>query len=202
MKAIAIAGLYLLGIGLLVSPVRAQTNLLLNPSGESDSQNWLFDGEATVEEINGSKAFVIREKDNGRTSGFSQTVEIAPTDAGKYALLIGRGSSERINPDGAITGLPYLYGYMLSKSQPNGGVINAYLQGQKMLADTRTPDAWVTMYGIFQIPKGTVAIQFMLDQASRRGVPANGSAARFDDLGLYLFETKDAAMQFVRSRLN
>lgn len=202
MKAIAIAGLYLIGIGLLGSPVRAQTNLLLNPDAESDAWIWRSHGESTVEAIDGRKVFVIRSMDNDELSGFYQSVEVRPMDIGKYALFIGRGSSERINPDGAITGLPYLYGYMLSKDEPRGGIINAYMQGQQMLANTRIPNAWVTMYGIFQIPEGTVAIQFMLQQASRRGLPPNGSAARFDDLGLYLFETKDAAMQFVRSRLN
>ncbi len=180
--------------------IHCQTNLLLNPRAESGSENWRFVGEASVEDFDGKKAFVLRDQEDERTIGIHQIVDLTPSDSGKYALFIGRGSSERINADGAITGLPYLYGYMLSKYNAKGGVIIEYLQGQNMRANARVPDAWVTMYGIFRVPKGTVAIQFMLSQASRRGVPPNGSAARFDDVGLYLFDTSEAAAQFVQAR--
>ena len=121
------------------------------------------------------------------------------SDIGKFALFIGRGASERVNPDGAITGLPYLYGYMMNPGEPSGGRIYAYLQGQKMRGDAQVKDEWVTMSGIFQVPKGTGRIRFFLNQAERRGVPHNDSAARFDNVGLYLFETEEDALQFVRA---
>jgi hypothetical protein len=38
-----------------------------------------------------------------------------------------------------------------------------------------------------------------LNQALRRGVPHDGSAARFDDLGLYLFPTEEEAKTFAAS---
>ncbi len=57
---------------------------------------------------------------------------------------------------------------------------------------------WTIMYGIFQVPKGTVAAQIFLHQAERRDFPQNGSAARFDDIGFYLFETKNDALNFVK----
>jgi len=53
------------------------------------------------------------------------------------------------------------------------------------------------MWGIFKVPERTKRIRFFLSQASRRGVPHNGSAARFDNLGLYLFSTKQDAEAFV-----
>ena len=38
-----------------------------------------------------------------------------PTGAvGQYVVMIGRAASERINSDGAITGLPSLYGFMMN----------------------------------------------------------------------------------------
>lgn len=40
-------------------------------------------------------------------------------------------------------------------------------------------------------------IRFFLNQASRRGLPHNGSAARFDTVGLYLFPKKEDALAFV-----
>ena len=186
---------------ILCGTTHSQTNLLLNPNADSGTEGWRRDGDAVIEEFRGEKVFVIRDRPNSN-GGFSQDVDIDPLGVGKYALFLGRGSSERVNADGAITGLPNLYGYMLSSKSSNGGKINEYLQGQNMLGTSLVPDAWVTMYGIFRIPERTVAIRFFLHQASRKGVPPNGSAARFDDVGLYLFETEKEALEFVKSKSN
>jgi len=182
-----------------VSNATAQTNLLLNPIAKEGVENWRLRGSVSVEEFDGRKVFVVRGG-CGNGIGFTQDVKLSDTDGGKFALLIGRGSSERVNEDGAITGLPYLYGYMMSSVNPRGAGINAYLQGQAMLASPLVPNEWVTMHGIFPIPKGTVAIRFFLQQAERRGVPQNGSAARFDDVGLYIFNNEYDARQFVISK--
>jgi hypothetical protein len=178
----------------MTTTVGAQTNLLLNPNADSKAENWRVFGQATIEEFDGDKVFVVRNK-----GYFLQDVNLTDSDIGKFALLIGRGSSERINADGAITGLPYLYGYMMDSSNPRGGRIYAYLQGQRMRARASYQDEWVTMYGIFKVPEKTGAIRFFLDQAERKYVPQNGSAARFDNIGLYLFDTEEDALQFVRA---
>lgn len=171
-----------------------QSNLLLNPNADSNSENWRVFGEGSVEEFNGDKVFVVRNR-----GYFIQDVNLTESDVGKYALLIGRGATERINVDGAITGLPYLHGYMMNPGKPSGGKIYLHMQGQKMLARPRVKDEWVTLFGIFQVPEGTGRVRFFLNQAERQGVPQNGSAARFDNLGLYLFETEEDALQFVRA---
>jgi hypothetical protein len=67
-----------------------------------------------------------------------------------------------------------------------------------MLAKTSFRDEWVDMWGIFRVPERTKRIRFFLNQALRNGVPHNGSAARFDNLGLYLFAAKEDAEAFVR----
>jgi len=121
---------------------------------------------------------VIRRDRNSNTGGFSQDVKLTPSDVGKFALLIGFVSSERINPDGAITGLPYLHGYMMESINSRGGTINAYLQGQQMLARPFKNDQWVTMFGVFPVPKGTVAIKFFLNQAERSTLKTRTSAFR------------------------
>jgi len=168
-------------------------NLLQNPNADSASDAWRQFGDATVEVTTGNNScFVVRN-----SGYFIQDVPVTDNAAGQYAVLIGRGASERINSDGAITGLPYLYGYMMEQGRPNGGRVLAYLQGQRMLAATSMKDEWVDMWGIFQIPAGTEKIRFFLNQASRQGVPQNGSAARFDNLGLYIFATRDDAVAFV-----
>ncbi len=184
----------LLGFLLTAVSVNAQLqNLLQNPNADLDSQYWRATGQATVEMSTGNNpCFVVR---NG--GSFFQDVLLPDDAVGQYAVLIGRGSSERINPDAAITGLPYLYGYMMEQGEPNGGRILDYLQGQKMLSSAKSRDEWVDMWGIFRVPDGTKKIRFFLNQALRQGVPHNGSAARFDNVGLYLFSTKEDAQAFV-----
>lgn len=166
-------------------------NLLQNPNAGLGTKFWTTFGDASVELMPGDNfCFVVR---NG---GYLLQDVVLPDDAvGQYAVLIGRGASERINEDGAITGLPYLYGYMMEQGRSEK--VLAYLQGQRMLGRTNIRDQWVAMSGIFQVPEGTRKIRFFLNQALRQGVPHNGSAARFTDLGLYLFSSKQEAEAFV-----
>jgi hypothetical protein len=173
-------------------------NFLQNPSADDGVNHWRAFGDAAVEQTPESGPhFRIRNM-----GYFLQDVALPEGAGGKYALLIGRVSSERINADGAITGLPSLYGYMMESANPGGGMILSYLQGQQMLCVAREENEWVPAWGIFQVPSGTSAIRFFLNQAERKDVPQNGSAARFDDLGLYLFGTEKEANAFVKSYID
>src|SRR5262245_21451707 len=127
----------------------AQTdNLLLNPNANDGTNNWRAFGNAVVEQSEDDDwRFVVRDK-----GYLFQNVQLPDDAAGKYALLIGRVSSERINPDGAITGLPYIYGYMLESANPGVGRILSYLQGQQMLRQAKTENEWITAWGIFEVP--------------------------------------------------
>jgi hypothetical protein len=71
------------------------------------------------------------------------------------------------------------------------------LQGQQLRAAPATANAWVTMSGVFALPQGAASVVVDLNQAERRGVPQNGSAARFDRVGLYLFASEAEARAFV-----
>lgn len=179
---------------LINAPVNGQSqNLLQNPNADLGEQSWRGRGDVAIESAAANDPhFVVR---NG--GGFHQDVELPKDAAGQYLVLIGRAASERINPDGAITGLPALYGYMMQPAARDRKEILEYLQGQRMLARTNTPDAWVNLWGIFKVADGTTKVRFFIDQAERAGVPHNGSAARFDNLGLYLFPTKEEAQAFV-----
>lgn len=169
------------------------TNLLQNPDANHNAAFWRATGEATVERTpDGNLVFAVRNGGN-----FFQDVELPESAGGQYAVFLGHGSSERINTEGIITGLPYLYGYMMEKGRPDGREIRDYLQGQKMLGRSEIRDQWMQMWGIFKVPKGTTTIRFFLNQALHKDSPHNGSAARFDNLGLYLFATKQEAEVFV-----
>jgi len=163
-------------------------NLLENPDASLGSVNWVAYGEAFVDDsISPNPYFAVRNK-----GYFLQDVAIGPEAVGQYALLIARVSSERINASGSITGLPYLYGYMM-----DGNHINAYLQGQNMRCNATEVDEWVAAWGIFEIPPSTSTIRFFLNQAERSGDPQNGSVARFDDVGLYIAGDEASARQLV-----
>ena len=179
-----------------VSAQAQSRNLLQNPNADQGVALWRTNGEAGVETTSdGDSCFVVR---NG--GSFIQDVQLPDDAAGQYAVLVGRGSSERIEQNGVITGLPSLYGYMMQQGLPSGGRILQYLQGQQMLARPNMRDVWVNMSGIFKVPENTKRIRFFLNQAERQGVPHNGSAARFDNLGLYLFATKEEAEAFLLSQ--
>lgn len=175
--------------------VNAQSqNLLQNPNADLGAQSWRAFGETAIETTTTNDAhFVVR---NG--GYFFQDVELPKDAGGQYLVLIGRGAGERVNSDGAITGSPYLYGYMMQPPSADRKEILEYLQGQRMLAQTTVRDEWLSMWGIFEVPEGTTKVRFFLNQALRAGVPHDGSAARFDNLGLYLFSTRKQAQEFVR----
>ncbi len=168
----------------------AQKNLLLSPDADSLGKAWVSTGEAQVEDFDGRRVFVVRNQ-----GSFFQDIPLTLEETGKFALFIGRGSSERINDAPTITGLPYLYGYMLSSKD----AIIEPIQGHRMLATPRAKDEWRAMFGVFRIPEGTVSIRFFLNQAEGKGFPQNGSAARFDNLGLFLFPTEKEASDFVQA---
>jgi hypothetical protein len=167
---------------------RSPSNLLQNPGAESGTDHWRVSGDGSVEDWGINRCFVVRNKGT-----LHQDVSLPQGSAGKYALLIGRASTERVEPDGVITGLPYLYGMMLPAEK---GRILEYLQGQQMRAQPSAPGEWVKVWGIFRIPEKAVRLSFFLQQGERRGVPQNGSAARFDDLGLFVFASEDEARAF------
>ena len=178
---------------LALSDARAESpNLLRNSKAEAGLKYWRAYGDANVEqESKGNHIFRVRKGGH-----LFQDVRLPYDSTGKFALLIGRVSSERINPDGAITGLPYLYGYMLDDIKPGSRVIE-YLRGQTMRCTAKEENKWVTASGIFYVPSGSNYVRFFLNQALRRGVPHNGSKARFDNLGLYLFDSEKEARAFV-----
>jgi hypothetical protein len=177
--------------------VNAQSNLLQNPNADLQSQFWRAYGQANVESCaTDNPCFVLR---NG--GYFIQDVNISSDAVGWYALLVARASTERVLTDsGSITGLPSLYGYMMDAGEPRGGRVLAYLQGQNMSPLNVPKNEWVTLWGIFQVPDGTGRIRVFLNQALANGTPHNGSATRFDDVGIYLFPTKQDAKSFMTAR--
>ena len=158
-------------------------NFLLN-------QSWQSKGDATIEKIEENNCFVVR---NG--GSFHQEVALPGDAAGQFIVFLGQGSSERIHSDKSITDLPYLYGHILDTGIKRNERILSYLQG--MLGRSSGTKDWVTMSGIFKVPENASRVRFFLNQASARGMEHDGSAARFFDVGMYLFPTEEGAKLFV-----
>jgi len=165
---------------------RSGENLVANPDASQGRADWTFFGDANVDRCDGDPCFVIRNH-----SSIDQTVFLPDEAAGRYLVAIGSGASERV--DATITGKPYLSPLIQNAS---GRIVGA-IQAQKLRGESPVANTWVTMSGVFRLPDGAVRIGFGLRQAENRNFPQNGSAARFDDLGLYLFPSEAEAHAFV-----
>ena len=186
--------LFLIMVAVLSPLAFGQVNLLLNSDAKDRAKHWKPYGDAAVRDFDGDSVFIVR---NG--GYFHQDVKLPSGSDGKYALLVGKASAQRINESGSITDLPNIYGYMMYDYKPAGSKINTYLQSHKMTLQSRVVDEWSTVYGVFKVAPDTEVIRFFLQQALRRDDPHDGSEARFDDLGLYLFESESDAIGFARS---
>jgi hypothetical protein len=192
MKQLTIKFLILFCVLFSTTTVGAQTNLLLNGKADSKTEHW-HSVETTVEEFNGDKVFVVRNDGN-----FQQFVQLANEAIGKYALFIGRVSSQRADVNGKpTTNTPYLFVATLVPSIVIG-------EGQMMLDDAKGENDWHTIYAIHQLPKEDFSgfLKCSLHQRnSRKGenVPNEGSAVRFDNLGLYLFDSEEDALKFAKT---
>lgn len=165
--------------------------LIDNGDARSGRRFWSRAGEADVEPCGGDACFVVR---NG--GSLTQTILLPDDVDGKFVVVVGSGSTERINPDGIITGLPTLYGTIGSR---DGVRILGYLTQQQMAGRPSTINEWVPMSGVFRMPPDSDRVSLRLGQASARGTPHNGSAARFDDVGVFVFATEGQARSFVAS---
>jgi hypothetical protein len=119
-------------------------------------------------------------------------VVLPPTLRSGVVVLVARVSSERVNPDGDITGLPYLYGYLMESEEQ----ISDYLQGDSMRSAATARDQVVPVWGIYDLKPSTTRIRVFLNQASGSTSPTD-SAARFDDVGVIVLPDRAAAEEFV-----
>lgn len=168
-----------------------QTNYLGNPDANQHRQFWQASGDVAIEECAaGDPCFVTRW--DGKLVG-SATL---PGDAaGRYMLLIGSAAAERAHDGfGDQTGEAYIHGY--------GEPLDPHLERGRhysaptLQTETRKPNTWTTLWGVFPVDEHIRRIQFEIRQSDGRSAK-DGSASRFDDLGVYLFDTQGEAESFV-----
>lgn len=167
---------------------KGRRNYIKDPYAYHCATAWQKKGQAACEtSADGNPHFAIRY-----SGSFWQDAPI-PESAGRYVLLVARAASERAHPDDDQTGLPYLYGYMVNSRDSYR--FNAHLNGQQMMLKPSAANEWDTVWGVFEVPAETGAIRLFLQQADGRQ-PQNGSAARFDGIGVFLFESEAEARSF------
>lgn len=171
--------------------VTGALNLLKNTSANDGRALWKTEGEVSIDAAAGNPHFVVRY-----AGSFRQDIALPPNAA--FIVIAARASSERIPPTGGITGLPYIYGYFVNAKDPNR--FNGYLNANGLRLDTREKDRWGVVGAVMKVPPETGGIWFMLQQASGRD-PQNGSAARFDDVGLFAFSDEKAANEYLKKYL-
>ncbi|MCP5052570.1 MAG: hypothetical protein GY940_35710, partial [bacterium] len=171
-----------------IDQFEGKTNLLVDINADTVTPAWKTKGEIAVETEKGDDGdnYIFAVRYGGY---FWQNASVQES-TGRYALLISYASSERVQ-SGDQTGLPYLYGYMLDKDNPNK--INSYInKGREMKLSTQSPNKWGLIWGIVEIPPNTGGIRFFMQQADGRK-PQNGSAARFDAPGIFIFDSEAEA---------
>ena len=188
-------------LALLAPAALGQTqpkNLLQNPNADEGGEGWrFFFHDASLEYASdGDPHFSLRN-----SMQITQTVMLPEGSVGKYALLVARVSSDMIYNEGTRTGLPVMTATTMSKIAPEGNVATSSPGSLQWLPPaTIHPSEWVALIGRFQIPGGTVAIQYTIarwDESARSRGP--GPAVRFDDLGLYIFNTAEESEPFVKA---
>lgn len=165
-------------------------NLVKNPSANYISKFWKSTGETKIKkDEKNNPCFSVRYG-----GSYYQDVPIRNL-TGSFALLISWSSSDRVNTKRDITGLPYLYGYWVDANNKNKFI--GYLQGQKMLHSLNEIDEWGVIWGVFKVPGNTGAIRLFLNQASGKS-SQTGSYAKFDDVGVFIFDSKAEAKEFAK----
>jgi len=170
--------------------VDGQANLVFNPAANQGLHSWTAEGEVAVEqEEDGNFVYAIRY-----SGALWQDVPLGEA-AGRAVLVVARTASERIEEDGDQTGLPYLHGQVMGG--PGGQRVLLSLQESTLTHPDREVGTWGAVWGVFEVPAQADAVRLFLGQSDGRRAQ-NGSAAWFDDVGVFVFDTRDEALAFVR----
>jgi hypothetical protein len=70
-----------------------------------------------------------------------------------------------------------------------------------MRDDAKSENEWHTIYAIHQVTKEDIKsiMKCFLYHDEKQNIPNDSSVVRFDNLGLYLFETEKDALEFAKA---
>ena len=89
-------------------------NMLVNGDAAGGTGGWITNGAVKVERIGGVTCFTVRSG-----GSFQQEIRLPADSVGMFAAVLGKGKGEadRLNQDGSIAGLPYLYGMVVASDR-------------------------------------------------------------------------------------
>lgn len=172
-----------------------QANLLVNGDAESGMTAWWASpSDAAVEECGArNHCLVVRNR-----AMFAQTIRMPAAAVGKVLVVIGFVQADRVDPAAGISDRPHLYG-ILWNSQKR---VAAYLKGDPSrghIHTAATSTEWQRVWLMQRVEPDSVELALTFSLGERKGSPHDGSAGRFDDLGVFIFNTEEDARAFVNS---
>jgi hypothetical protein len=171
----------------------APVSLLTNGNALRGGDGWnAYDPAPKVvktEIVDGVPCFTVRYPGT-----VQQIVDLPPSTAGWYVAIVGRGQTVRDPRIGSITGLPYLHASVYARDRR---YFLEHWQGQDLRGRHADPGEWVTLSGLFLVPKGAAAIILRLRQALFKGDSVGESEARFTDVRMVLFPKESAARKYI-----
>lgn len=117
-----------------------------------------------------------------------------------FAVLVSYMRAEKphanfSNGSENISGLPYLYAYLLD----DDGDINEYLAESTMRQKASAGKTWQVAYSIIDLSSDDDSVRFFLKQTSREGTTSDGRAAWFYKPGLYFVDTWSEGREIVEA---
>ncbi len=167
-------------------------NYAKNPNATQGDKEWKTKGEITIEERGpGDPCFAIR-----RAGMLWQDFPIPPSE-GKTILLVARVMPEKVGTDNLRGGLPHLNAYLMSAKE-EGRIHHEMRRNETptLVGEGQTDNLWSTAWGAAKIPADVGSVRlFLTETAALEGQPA--SAARFDDVGVFILNSEAEAVSFV-----
>lgn len=192
MKSLALIFLFLSALSIC----RAQSvNLLKNPGAENGEENWKAHPSSAIERESGNSVFVVHG------GYFIQHVNLPKNSVDKFIVFIGSAASDRSFTTGNWEGRPAISTQFMRHWNERGSTITGSINGEKMISRAEKANEWSYVWGIYQVPVGTNVVSYGISQGLNPNVPSDGSTVKFDDSGLYLFDTEQAAKDFVASKI-
>jgi hypothetical protein len=173
--------------GGIIAEVATSGNLLENPNADEGGLHWNDPNSVfSVQASSGNPAFATQ----GGGALF-QIVDIR-NQLGSHAVLVGMTATENLRP---YTGIGLVHGYFRDRDDET--LIAGYLLADTSSSQATQSNEWSIVYGIFPIPSTAGSIIVFLEALVDPADPPDGTYTWFDNLGLYIAGSLDAAQQVV-----
>lgn len=161
-------------------------NLVQNPSADQGEEYWQkATADAFVQGDSGNPAFTSR---NG--AHMWQTIDITSVH-GNYVVLVGISATQTIQVNG-MGNISCHFNDREDASHQFGK-----LDSPPLTSTSNTPNEWVVLADYALIPRDTGSVTVFLSVTNIPGESHDGTLTWFDDIGLYIVDTLQEAIDLV-----